>query len=131
MNIKKRQEIKSSIFSQVKPDMNFTSLFEELPNILFFAKDNQGHIVSANQLFTQHCGFEKEEQLIGLTDDDIFPRELAEQYKLDDVLLINNGRKKKNIVELFPNYLGDPTWFLTTKIPLFDDNDNIIGLCGT
>ncbi|MCF2946653.1 AraC family transcriptional regulator [Paraglaciecola aquimarina] len=126
-----KYQTKLNFLSRVKPDMNFTSLFEELPNILFFAKDVNGVIVSVNKLFAQHCGFESEEQLIGLCDNDIFAPELAEQYKQDDQTLIKYGRTKKNIVELFPNYLGDPTWFLTSKIPLLDSSDNIIGLCGT
>lgn len=130
MNKLKHQK-KINFLSRVKPDMNFTSLFEELPNILFFAKDLQGTIISSNQLFAQHCGFDSEEQIIGLCDDEIFPPELAEQYKSDDLALIKSSQAKKNIVELFPNYLGDPTWFLTNKIPLFDANGNIIGLCGT
>jgi PAS domain S-box-containing protein len=132
MNLdKSKYQKKINFLSRVKPDMNFTSLFEELPNILFFAKDVQGMIVSVNKLFAQHCGFESEEQLIGLCDNDIFAPELAEQYKQDDLALIKHGQAKKNIVELFPNYLGDPNWFLTSKIPLFDANNNIIGLCGT
>lgn len=130
-NKKLKYKKKIDFLSRVKPDMNFTSLFEELPNILFFAKDLQGIIVSANKLFAQHCGFINEEQIIGLCDDDIFPPELAEQYKLDDLALIKNSHAKKSIVELFPNYLGDPTWFITNKIPLFDSTGNIIGLCGT
>ena len=84
-----------------------------------------------NQLFVHHCGFELEGDLIGKNDYDIFPSELAEQYIKDDQRILESGEPKKNIIELFPNYLGDPIWFMTNKIPLFDRDNKIIGLIGT
>lgn len=84
-----------------------------------------------NQLFVHHCGFEEESELVGKNDYDIFPSELAEQYIKDDRKILDSGQPKKNIIELFPNYLGDPIWFMTNKIPLFDRDNKTIGLIGT
>ena len=125
------RETQKNFLTQICPDLNFTILFENLPSILFFAKDTKGRIMQGNQLFVHHCGFEKEEDLIGKVDYDIFPPELAEQYIADDKKVMESGTPKMNIIELFPNYLGDPIWFMTNKIPLFDRNKKIIGVCGT
>ena len=128
MNPSRRQK---DFLSQIKADLGFSLLFQDLPQTLFFAKDKETRLIMGNKLFVHHCGFQEEEEIIGLKDDDIFPPELAEQYKTDDMNLLNTGESKSNIVELFPNYLGDPTWFSTTKIPLFNHQGEIIGLCGT
>lgn len=130
MNASKRQ-YQENFLNQLRPDLSFSLLFQDLPQTLFFAKDAEARLIMGNKLFVHHCGFSKEEELIGLSDDEIFPPELAEQYKSDDMKLLATGESKTNIIELFPNYLGDPTWFSTTKIPLFDQMGKTIGLCGT
>lgn len=84
-----------------------------------------------NKLFVHHCGFKTEEELLGKTDYDIYPSELAEQYRSCDRIILETGEPQNNIIELFPNYLGDPIWFMSNKIPLFDRQGEIIGLCGT
>jgi PAS domain S-box-containing protein len=111
--------------------MNFCHLFEGLSGVLFFAKDIHGKIIMGNKLFVHHCGFNSEEELVGKDDNEIFPSELAEQYKGDDQLIFESGQSKTNIIELFPNYLGDPIWFMTNKMPIFDRNKKIIGVWGT
>ena len=126
-----KSEIQQNFLAQICPDLNFRILFESLPGILVFAKDLNGRLMLGNQLFVHHCGFEEESELLGKDDYDIFPSELAEQYINDDKKILETGTPKKNIIELFPNYLGDPIWFMTSKIPLFDRDQNIIGLIGT
>lgn len=126
-----KSEIQQNFLAQICPDLNFRLLFESLPGILVFAKDLKGRLMMGNKLFVHHCGFETEEELIGKDDYDIFPPELAEQYINDDKNILNTGEPKQNIIELFPNYLGDPIWFMTNKIPLFNSDHKIIGVIGT
>ena len=110
--------------------MNFLRLFEDMKGVLFFVKDLECRLVYTNLALAEHLGFETAEELIGLNDFDIFPREQAERYREDDRDVIDNEKEKKSIVELFPNYLGDFVWFSTHKIPLFDKEGRIWGLCG-
>lgn len=126
-----KSEIQKNFLAQICPDLNFRILFESLPGILVFAKDLDGRLMMGNQLFVHHCGFENEEDLIGKNDYDIFPSELAEQYIKDDKRILELGEPKKNIIELFPNYLGDPIWFMTNKVPLCDRDNKMIGVIGT
>ena len=126
-----KKQLQGNFLNRICPDMHFRLLFENLPGVLFFAKDTEGRLMMGNKLFIHHCGLSSEEELIGKNDYDIFPPELAEQYINDDKLILDTGTPKGNIIELFPNYLGDPIWFMTNKIPLFDKEQNIVGLCGT
>ena len=68
----------------------YHSLVETLPqNIL--RKDPQGRFTFANQQFCKMLGRPLEE-IVGKTDFDFFPRELAEKYQRDDQRVIRDGQ---------------------------------------
>ena len=68
----------------------YHSLVETLPqNIL--RKDPQGRFTFANQQFCKMLGRPLEE-IVGKTDFDFFPRELAEKYQRDDQRVIQTGQ---------------------------------------
>ena len=106
-------------------------LFEGIKGVLFFLKSTDCKIVSGNQLFAEHCGYETVEALNGRSDFDIFPIEIAQQFRTDDLEVMSSKVAKQNVIELFPSYLGDLEWFVTRKIPLFDHSGSVVGLCGT
>ena len=105
-------------------------LFEYLPNMLYFAKDTELRLMAGNRAFVERCGFREESEMIGKADRDIFPPELAEKYSQDDRRVTETGEALTGIVELFPNRMGEPEWFITDKIPLWDRRGNTAGLCG-
>jgi AraC-like DNA-binding protein len=90
------------------PPGQFRHLFDHLPGTLFFAKDREGRLMAGNPAFVKRCGFLREDQIVGLTDQQIFPPRLAEKYQQ-----------------------GRPEWFITDKLPLFDRDGGVCGLCGT
>jgi AraC-like DNA-binding protein len=106
-------------------------LFEHIPGTLYFAKDRDLRLMAGNRAFVVRCGFVSEEEMVGHDDREIFPSALAEKYRADDRQVIETGEALVGIVELFPNPLGEPEWFLTDKIPLFDRRGRVAGLCGT
>jgi len=109
----------------------FRHLFDHLPGTLFFAKDREGRLMAGNPAFVKRCGFHSEEEIVGLTDDMIFPARLAEKYRRDDERVMSTGTPLLGLIELFPNRDGNPEWFLTDKLPLADRAGRTCGLCGT
>jgi len=107
------------------------ALFETLPNLLYFAKDTELRLMAANRAFARRCGYADASELIGCSDLEIFPLELAEKYREDDRRVLETGEAMTGIVELFPNLLGEPEWFVTDKIPLFARDGTVAGVCGT
>jgi PAS domain S-box-containing protein len=105
-------------------------LFEHVPGTLFFAKNAAGEIMMGNRQFVERCGFKSEDELIGRHDQEIFPPHMAEKYREDDLQVIRTGEPLLQIVELFPNRHGDPEWFITDKLPLFDIEGSVCGVCG-
>lgn len=113
------------------PPGQFRHLFDHLPGTLFFAKDRSGRLVAGNPAFVKRCGFQREEEIVGLTDARIFPPRLAEKYHRDDEKVISTGQPLLGLIELFPNAQGRPEWYITDKLPLFDREGKVCGLCGT
>lgn len=109
----------------------FRHLFDHLPGTLFFAKDRDGRLMAGNPAFVKRCGFNSEDEIIGLSDDMIFPSRLAAKYRKDDELVMRTGKPLLGLIELFPNREGKPEWFITDKLPLSDRAGRTCGLCGT
>ncbi|MEN8773628.1 MAG: AraC family transcriptional regulator [Akkermansiaceae bacterium] len=105
-------------------------LFEYLPDLMYFAKDSQLRLVAGNRAFVHHCGLSEEEELLGKKDHEIFPPQMADKFAQDDRDILETGKPINDIVELFPNELGIPSWYTTDKIPLFTRTGNVAGLCG-
>ena len=87
--------------------------------------------MAGNPAFVERCGFKREEEIVGITDGMIFPAKLAEKYRRDDERVMATGKPLLGLIELFPNRDGKPEWFITDKLPLFDHDGRVCGLCGT
>jgi sigma-B regulation protein RsbU (phosphoserine phosphatase) len=105
----------------------YHSLVETLPqNIL--RKDPQGHFTFANQQLCKMLG-RPLEQIVGKTDFDFFPRELAEKYQRDDQRVIRTGRPYETVEENQPPG-RDKIYVQVVKTPLYGADGTIIGLQG-
>jgi light-regulated signal transduction histidine kinase (bacteriophytochrome) len=71
-----------------------------------------------------------EEEVIGKTDLDLHPAELAEGFMADDRHVIETGNPIINREEYVLDENGEIIWLLTSKLPLRDDSGEIIGLLG-
>jgi PAS domain S-box-containing protein len=106
------------------------ALFEHLPGTLFFAKNADGAIMLGNRAFVERCGYPSLEKLAGRTDAEIFPPHMAAKYREDDLEVMRTKKPMLQIVELFPSRQGEPEWFITDKLPLFDAAGQVTGVCG-
>lgn len=106
-------------------------LFDHLQTTLFFVKDRELRLMAGNQAFVTRCGYPCEAEMIGHVDREIFPEELATKYRADDRKVIETAKPLLGIVELFPNQLGEPEWYVTDKVPLYTHDGDVAGLCGT
>ncbi|EDM28090.1 probable transcription regulator [Lentisphaera araneosa HTCC2155] len=110
---------------------DFFRVFDDIKGVLFFVKNRQCELIWANPRLAEHCGFSNVEDLVHAQDDfKIHSVEMAQQYREDDLQVMESGTSKEGIVELFPNYLGDLSWFVTKKIPLFNKECEVLGLYG-
>jgi len=96
-----------------------------------YAKDAQSRFTAANKLVANRMGVEPED-LIGKTDFDFYPREMAEKFFNDEQALIQSGKPLIDCEEIaYDKTRGMDRVILTSKMPLCDANGNLTGVVGT
>jgi len=106
----------------------YHSLVETLPQNIF-RKDIEGRFTFANQQFCKMLG-RKLEEIIGKTDFDFFPRELAEKYQRDDRKVQETGKPYATVEEHRPPGGEAKLYVQVVKTPLCDAAGSVIGLQG-
>lgn len=104
-------------------------IFDLMPDLLFWIKDDSGRIQYANRYFLEHLGLKRLSQAIGCTDYDFSPEHIARQFIVDD-LKVMAGEPVNNRLEMNNALNGDVCWFITSKRPLYDDSGQTIGSYG-
>jgi PAS domain S-box-containing protein len=105
----------------------FLTLVENLPQNIF-RKDVAGRFTFANQRFCQALGKPLSE-IVGQTDFDIFPHELAEKYRNDDLRLMTQ-RTPLDTVEINQAVGKEKTHVHVIKTPILDARGEAIGIVG-
>ena len=95
---------------------------------LVWLKDPDGRYLKANKTYADYVRLKDAQQVIGKTDFDLWPRDLAEKYRADDVEVMAS-RQQKHIEE--PSLDGDIMhWVETFKTPVIDDDGTVLGTTG-
>ena len=121
----------NDFWEKVTMDESIKILWNNLPGVQVFIKDIEGRFIYVNDEAVHAYGVSSINDVIGRTDYDIFSARLAENYVKYDRDLFRDKVAQENIVELVPNRHGKVEWFLTTKVPLFCNRGELIGLMGT
>lgn len=116
---------------ELDPTSHFHRLFDSMPNVLFFVKDFEGRLLFADRELLELYGMESEDELLGRTDFDFLPVELAEKYRADDLEIMRTGKPALGIVELFLSQQGIPRWHVTDKLAARSVDGRVIGVMGT
>jgi sigma-B regulation protein RsbU (phosphoserine phosphatase) len=103
----------------------YHSLVETLPQNIF-RKDLECRFTFANQQFCKTLGRPLEE-IVGKTDFDFFPKELAEKYQRDDRRVIETGQPYETVEEHQPPG-GTKIFVQVVKTPIYEADGKIIGL---
>lgn len=106
------------------------ALAENVPHRIY-AKDMQGRFIFANGAVARGMGVSDPAELIGKTDFDFYPRELATEYDRQEQEVLRHGRSLLNQEE-HASYLllEKEAWLVTTKVAVRDDAGCIVGLVG-
>jgi len=104
-------------------------LIDNIPDRIYL-KDRKHQFILGNDTVVKYEGFKYEKDLLGKTDFDLYPKELAERFYAVEKEVIQKRRPLLNNEELFINKQGNEQWTLTTKLPLQDETGNILGIVG-
>ena len=105
------------------------TLIDNLPDRIFVL-DVHGRKVISNIADWQAAGGKKMEDVIGKTDLDTYPPELAKDFWALDKTVIDTGIAVIDYEEPGFDALGRPVSVLSSKVPLWDSHGKVIGLVG-
>lgn len=106
------------------------ALIDNIPDLVLI-KDPASRFLAVNPALAHLMGANAPEDLLGTTDFDFYPREIAQQYYDLEQELLRSGHPLVNQEELHTDPdTGARRWFLATKIPFYDQHGHIGGLVG-
>jgi len=104
------------------------ALFDAIPSVLFFAKDNEGRYTHVNKTMMQRLGVRSRGEVIGRRADELYPAGMSEAYVAQDQRVLA-GEVVENVMELQLFANRRPGWCLTCKRPIVE-NGKVVGLIG-
>ena len=104
----------------------YRTLVGNLPQRIFL-KDRNSVYVSCNANFARDLKIHPDE-ITGKTDYDLFPKQIAEKYMVDDRRIMESGRTEEVEETYVVNGQGQSVHVL--KTPVKDEHDNIVGVLG-
>ncbi|WP_119388264.1 sensor domain-containing protein [Taklimakanibacter lacteus] len=105
------------------------AIVDILPDYLF-VKDRASRFLIANRAVANDLGRESGEELIGRSDLDFLEPEIANQIIADDRRIIRTGEALIDFEELLITTSGTRKWLSTTKLPLRNSAQEIVGVLG-
>lgn len=103
-------------------------LFAGLTGVMFCAKDADGRYTEVNDAFVRRTHERTRAAVLGRRATDLFVPDLAARYEEQDAAVLANGLPLRNELELIRRVGGTPGWYLTTKIPLRDGAESVVGV---
>lgn len=116
-------------FSSLSDVEQSFAVLDLIPDTHAWAKDTAGVFVFGNRLFFERFGFSSAQDLIGKCDFDLAPMHMAKSYRDDDDAVLAGGMVVDRL-ELIRGKGESVEWFLTSKWPIHDLHDHIIGTLG-
>jgi PAS domain S-box-containing protein len=112
----------------IEKNQMFNQVIETIP-VRIFWKDKNLNFLGCNSLFAKDSGKKNASEIIGHNDFELGWEREGKLYQGDDRQVITSGKSKINYEE--PQYRnGKNTWLQTSKVPLRNSNNEIIGVLG-
>ena len=106
----------------------FRAMIDQVPDYLF-VKDTGSRFVVVNRAVAADLGLEPDD-LMGKTDFELHRHELAAKFFADEQKVISSGEALIDIEEYVVDPSGNKQWLSTSKVPLRNDKNEVIGIVG-
>jgi PAS domain S-box-containing protein len=119
-------ERKKAMEALRESELKFRTLLENVPQKIF-RKDKESIYVVCNRNYAEDLKILPDE-IVGKTDHDFFPSNIAEKYITDDKRVMESGETE----EIEEKYIFNDheRWVHTVKAPVKDKRGNVIGVLG-
>jgi PAS domain S-box-containing protein len=102
------------------------TIIDNLP----FWKDRDLRIQGCNKIFAAVAGLDSHLDMIGKTDFDMPWRDRAEEYRADDKSVMDSGVARIDQEERLVNSDGAESWVLTSKVPVLNQQGEVVAVLG-
>lgn len=114
----------------IEASRKFLQRIINLLPVRVFWKDRQLCYMGCNDLFAHDAGQRDSQEMIGKDDFDMTWKDQADLYRSDDFDVMNSGKEKLNIEEPQTTPDGETIYLSTSKVPLIDDDGQVLGILG-
>ncbi len=125
------QDITSRKLAELKIEnerVRLRTLIETIPDLIWL-KDVDGVYLTCNRKFERFFG-SKEYEIVGKTDYDFVPKELADSFRMNDREAQKAGKPTSNLEWVTFSDDGHQEFLETIKTPMFDSENKLIGILG-
>ncbi|MHC1690232.1 MAG: PAS domain-containing sensor histidine kinase [Bacteroidales bacterium] len=109
-------------------ETHLRTLVQTIPDLIWL-KDSNGVYITCNKQFEKFFGA-KEVEIIGKTDYDFVDKELADSFRMNDKKAMEACGPSMNEEWIIFADGGDRALLETIKVPMTDDEGNLIGVLG-
>ncbi len=95
-----------------------------------YVKDTESRYLLGNVAHARQLGLDSPHAVVGKHTRELFPAETAERFVVDDARVLKGGEAIINRHERVVDERGGVRWLSTSKVPLRNGDDRIIGLVG-
>jgi len=105
------------------------TIIDTAPSAIFW-KDKNSCFLGANKQFANDAGMDDPDKLIGMSDYDFYPKEIADQYTASDRKIFEMSEELFHIEEPFHGSGGVTRWISTSKVLIRDETGEPYALLG-
>ena len=105
------------------------NIIDNIPDSIYCI-DLAGRKTLANLTDLRYMGAKTEAEVLGKDDFAFYPVELAREFFALDQAVMQNGKAVFNVEESLIDKSGEKHWLLSTKIPMYNKEGQVIGLLG-
>jgi PAS domain S-box-containing protein len=121
---------KLKITGALAKERNILKAVLDISQDFIYCKDLESRFMMANPALAKLVGVQTGEELVGKTDFDFFPREMAIRFISDEQSMFQTGRPIHHQEEMVVDSQGKIHTVLTTKVLLSNHRGQVIGLVG-
>ena len=105
------------------------ALINNVPDYIY-VKNTKHQFLVANNALARRMGMAIGDDLLGKSDYDFYPEEVATKYVRDEEEVMCSDHGVVNREEVTQDTAGNTIWHLTTEVPFRDGAGNVVGLVG-
>ena len=118
---------RDNFLNRIKPGQISTNLLDMLPDTIMCIKNLESVYVHVNHAFAATLQ-KPAEKILGCADEELFGAELARVYVQDDKFVMSSEKPMLSKSELVTYRPGIVRWYITSKIPIYDENNIVVGV---